>query len=108
MKWQKIWESIKNIFLLPEPKQKRKKARKQDKEIVTDVIIKPEAKEEPKREIPANCETCNKKFEGYTDIFCCKYCGKYSCTKHFLPEKHNCPNPDSPFATWGKKFAKKR
>lgn len=39
------------------------------------------------------CFKCKKKYEDYTDKFLCKYCKKYFCSKHRLPEKHNC---------WGK------
>jgi predicted nucleic acid binding AN1-type Zn finger protein len=66
------------------------------------IIIVP-VKEEPQKKIPSRCETCHREFTGWSDTFCCKYCGKYSCTEHLLPESHNCPNPDSPFNRWGRK-----
>lgn len=114
MNWQKIWNSIKGAFFVQEeeqPKPKRR-ARKQipvpveviiKEESIEEPMPKPKVVEEPQKEIPSRCETCGKKFEGFADTFCCKYCGKYSCTEHFLPENHDCPNPDSPFNRWGRK-----
>lgn len=43
------------------------------------------------------CNLCKIKFKGYSDKFRCYYCGSYYCTKHRLPEDHNCTgNPKSP------------
>jgi predicted nucleic acid binding AN1-type Zn finger protein len=51
---------------------------------------------EPKREVVEErrkyqgyCEFCNVK-KGFPDYFYCKYCQKYHCDKHRLPEQHDC------------------
>jgi len=36
------------------------------------------------------CFTCNNKYKSWSDKFLCKYCEKYFCSKHRLPEEHNC------------------
>lgn len=36
-----------------------------------------------------NCEFCGNKLTGFV-IFNCKHCGKSLCSKHRLPEAHNC------------------
>ena len=36
------------------------------------------------------CFKCKKEYKGYTDRFLCKYCEKYFCSEHRLPEEHNC------------------
>jgi len=42
------------------------------------------------------CEFCNIK-KGFPDYFYCKYCEKYHCDKHRLPEQHHCfGNPTLP------------
>ncbi len=35
------------------------------------------------------CEYCKNKIGGL-DVFYCKYCGKYHCPKHRIPENHEC------------------
>ncbi len=43
------------------------------------------------------CFKCKKNYKGYTDKFKCKYCKKYFCSDHRLPENHSCwGNPKSP------------
>jgi len=41
------------------------------------------------------CNFCNKKIGGL-DVYFCKYCNKYHCGEHRLPEEHNCANPSKP------------
>jgi len=36
------------------------------------------------------CFKCKKPYKSYTDRFLCKYCGKYFCSEHRLPENHDC------------------
>jgi tRNA(Ile2) C34 agmatinyltransferase TiaS len=36
------------------------------------------------------CFKCKNKYKSWTDKFLCKYCKKYFCSKHRLPEEHNC------------------
>lgn len=36
------------------------------------------------------CFKCKRKYGGLVDVFKCKYCEKYFCSGHRLPEKHNC------------------
>ena len=43
------------------------------------------------------CEHCKKKETTWSNIFYCKYCRKYHCADHRLPEKHECTgNPKAP------------
>jgi len=64
--------------------------------------------EEPKREVEDTktkykgyCDLCKTK-KKFPDYFYCKYCNKYHCDKHRLPEQHKCPNPKSPYIKWRK------
>jgi hypothetical protein len=42
------------------------------------------------------CFYCKKKYDNYLDKFSCKYCHKYYCTEHRIPEYHKCSgNPKS-------------
>lgn len=45
------------------------------------------------------CSKCKEKFKGYTDIFYCKYCRKYFCSNHRLPENHRCSGNPKPLPT---------
>ena len=42
-----------------------------------------------------NCKICNKELR-LIDRFFCKYCGKWHCKTHRLPENHHCHNPIRP------------
>lgn len=54
------------------------------------------------------CFKCNKQYKGLLDIFLCHFCKKYFCSKHRLPENHEClGEPRSPpggyMETWSRK-----
>jgi len=53
-----------------------------------------EKKERPKYK--GHCEYCNKEIPDVLDRFYCKYCQEHHCTKHRLPEDHDCLNPTNP------------
>lgn len=36
------------------------------------------------------CFKCKSKYKTGVDVFKCRYCEKYFCSKHKLPEEHNC------------------
>jgi len=36
------------------------------------------------------CSFCDGKYDGFGDRFRCRYCGKYFCLDHYLPEDHKC------------------
>jgi len=42
-------------------------------------------------EFSGYCDKCNKKIGGL-DLFKCKYCKHHFCTKHRIPEEHECPS----------------
>jgi predicted nucleic acid binding AN1-type Zn finger protein len=43
------------------------------------------------------CFKCGRQFTDFTDKYRCKYCQKYFCSDHRLPENHNCSgNPKAP------------
>ncbi|MBI5390640.1 hypothetical protein HZB02_04070 [Candidatus Woesearchaeota archaeon] len=42
-----------------------------------------------------NCVICGREPSLIKDFFC-KYCGKWHCQNHRLPENHKCPNPKRP------------
>lgn len=53
-------------------------------------------KEGRKPQYKGHCELCNKKAV-FPDYFYCKYCNKYHCDNHRLPEQHKCSgNPTIP------------
>ncbi len=46
------------------------------------------------------CYFCKAEYTGLQDKFSCKYCRKYFCAKHRLPELHECKgNPKQPKGT---------
>ena len=52
--------------------------------------------ENKRRKYRGYCEHCNEKVS-FPDYFYCKYCKKYHCDKHRLPEQHDCSgNPVLP------------
>ena len=56
------------------------------------------------RNMKCNYTSCRKMLTGLT--YKCPYCHKRFCSKHRLPEDHNCPNPQLPEEMrigWGKK-----
>jgi predicted nucleic acid binding AN1-type Zn finger protein len=50
-----------------------------------------EERVQKEKEFSGRCDECNEKIGGL-DVFRCKYCGHYFCTKHRIPEEHNCPS----------------
>ncbi|MBU0461716.1 MAG: hypothetical protein KJ574_03965 [Nanoarchaeota archaeon] len=46
------------------------------------------------------CEYCKREVKG-VDVFYCKYCKKYHCAEHRLPEEHGCPSPKKPTGLTG-------
>ncbi len=36
------------------------------------------------------CFKCKKSFKGMSDVFMCKYCEKFFCAEHRVPETHKC------------------
>ena len=73
--------------------------RKTKIQILEDVGRK-EKQERPKYK--GYCEHCGHKVADFLDIFYCKYCKEHHCTKHRLPEDHECPSPSNPYG-WKKK-----
>ena len=59
------------------------------KEKKIDYAVKNKIYEEERTD-HGNCFKCKKSYKEYTDKFNCKYCGKYFCANHRLPENHNC------------------
>jgi predicted nucleic acid binding AN1-type Zn finger protein len=54
------------------------------------------------------CNFCGKKYQNSTDRFRCKYCDKCFCTKHRLPENHNCTgSPQTPKGGYRVVYSKK-
>ena len=51
--------------------------------------IEPEEEEEEKPKYKGYCQLC-KAEKVLPDYFYCKYCKKYHCNKHRLPEQHKC------------------
>lgn len=52
-------------------------------------LIKKRELEKKKPKYKGYCQLCKAK-RGFPDYFYCKYCRKYHCEKHRLPEKHKC------------------
>ena len=58
---------------------------------------------EKKKKIPEHCQyiDCKTSFT-LINYFYCKYCNKFHCEKHRLPEKHKCSNPKNPHIQYTK------
>jgi len=55
-------------------------------------------KYEEARTDKSRCFLCQEKYAGFTDKYNCKYCKKNFCSKHRLPEEHDCwGEPTSPY-----------
>ena len=46
--------------------------------------------------LKGECEFCGERVSDGIDAFYCKYCRKWHCSEHRLPEQHNCKNPKTP------------
>lgn len=44
-----------------------------------------------------HCAKCKKEFIDWRNSHKCRYCGKYFCTDHWVPESHDCSgHPERP------------
>jgi len=95
---KEVEEQLRAEVIRDRKKREEKELRKQKRKLeyqegINNLLPISESKPEVKIIERYNCDICNADLKPIGAKFHCKYCNGFFCSKHRLPEDHNCKNP---------------